>query len=112
MNLSIKFAPEECRTLAFGGIGVNYAAVGLPFDNPIRIFLLENLTDATLWFSFDGVTNHFPLYTLTSMILDVTANKTQKGAYFIAAGGQIYVKRLDVPTAGSVYVTGFYGANN
>ena len=109
MSLAIRLKPETARSVAFGGIGVNYAAIGTEFDKPIRIFFLQNLTDATLWFSFDGVNNHVPLIANGYLLLDVTSNKSLEQGFYISRGQTIYVKQLGVATAGSVYLSVFYG---
>ena len=108
-GLSIRLRAETCRSLAFGGIGVGYTAIGTAMENPIRVFLIQNLTNATVWFSFDGVNDHFPLGATAYMLLDISANKTQDTGFYMAEGDRLYVKRLDVPTSGSVYLTTFYG---
>jgi len=108
-NLSSRFSPEEVRTLAFGSIVAGYTAIGTPLENPARIFFLQNLTDETLMFSFDGVTDHLPLSLGGYILIDVTANKALSSGFYIAKGKQIYVKRVGVPTSGAVYLSVFYG---
>lgn len=102
--------PETARSLAFGAIGAAYAGIGTALENPSRMLLIQNLTDEILWFSFNGVDDHFPINSNVSMVLDVTANAAIAQGFFVAEGQRIYVKRLNVPTTGSVYVTSFYGA--
>jgi len=108
-GLSIRLRAETCRSLAFGSIIVGYTAVGTAMSNPVRMFLLQNLTNATVWFSLDGVNNHFPLGATSYVLLDIAANKTQDTGFFLAEGDRLYVKRLGTPTSGSVYLTVFYG---
>lgn len=107
---SVRIGVEPCRSLAFGGIGVNYAAIGTGFANQSHILWIQNLTDANLWFSLNGVDDHFPVAGGSFMLLDVTSNKSNDTGFFIAIGTIVYVKRLGTPTVGSVYVTTFYGA--
>ena len=109
-SLSIRLAPEEVRTLTFGSIGATYMGVGSVMTKPIRIFLLQNLTDAELMFSFDGITDHLPLPANGYILLDITANKTRESGYYLAEGTRIYVKETGTPTSGNVYLTTFYGA--
>ena len=109
MSSAIRFAPEPVRTLAFGGIGAAYAAVGTALSNPIRIFFLQNLTDESLMFSFDGVTDHIPLPAGGFLLIDVTANKSLAQGFFIAEGERLYVKEIVTPTTGAVYISAFYG---
>jgi hypothetical protein len=110
---SIKLVPEELRSLAFGGIGAGYMGIGAAFSNPIRILNVQNLTDATMVFSFGGVTDHFVLPAQGFILLDVSTNKDwRSGALYIAEGSRLYVKQeAAAPTSGSVYVSVFYGAH-
>lgn len=113
-NLSIRVMPEISRSIAFGAIGVAYAGIGSAFANPVHWYLLQNLTDKILMFSWDGINDHFPLPANGYVIMDVTANKTSMGgAFYIAQGTRFYVKEIGAaaPTSGSVYLSVFYGSN-
>lgn len=110
MSLAIRLRAETARSLAFGSISGTYAGIGAAMTKPVRIFLLQNLTDATLWFSFDGVADTVPLPSNGFILLDVTSNKTLPQGFFLAEGDRIYVKTLGTPTSGAVYLTTFYGA--
>ena len=112
-TLSVRLVPETLRSLAAGSIGAAYMGVGTAFDNPVRIVFIQNLTDQTLMFSFDGTNDHFPLTANGYLLLDITANKTERGgALFIGEGTRVYVKEITTPTAGDVYVTTFYGSQD
>jgi hypothetical protein len=112
-TLAIRLLPETVRSLGFAGIGAAYMGIGGVFTNPIRILLITNLTDANLMFSMNGIDDHFPVAANGFLLLDVTSNKTiNGGGFFIAEQTRIYVKDLDVPTSGSVYVSAFYGSGN
>ena len=112
MSLSIRLLPETARTLAFGSIGAGYMGVGTAFENPVRLLLVQNLTDESLMFSFDGVEDHLPLPRDGYILIDVTANKSIEAGMFFAEGTRIYVKQIGVPTSGAVYVTTFYGSRD
>lgn len=107
-TLAIRMFPEDLRSTAFGGIGVNYTMIGDPFENPIRILKIQNLTDVTLLFSWNGVDDHDVLPSAGFTIFDVTANKTIDQGCFFAQEQGIWVKQSGVPSVGSVYVTAFY----
>lgn len=107
---AIRLAVEPVRELAFGSIGVNYIGVGTEITNPVRILRIQNLTDALLWISYDGVEDHEALAPNSFLLLDITANKARDHGYYLAEGTRIYAKRNNVPTEGSVYVTVYYGA--
>jgi hypothetical protein len=108
--LALKMLPETVRTLGFAGIGGAYNAIGTPITNPTRIFLLQNLTDALLMFSFDGINDHFPLASTAFILLDISSNASISQVYCLTQGQRLYVKTIAVPTAGSVYLTTFYAA--
>jgi hypothetical protein len=101
--------PEPVRSLAFGSISAAYMPIGTSFANPVRIFFIQNLTDALLMFSFNGIDDNFPLPPSSFLLLDVTANRTVSQGFYIAEGTFIYVKEIGTPTLGSVYVSVFYG---
>jgi len=118
MSNSIHISIEPVRTIAFGAIRDGYNPVGglnSAFSNPCRILLINNLTNANLMFSDTGSPvngDKFPVAANTSMIVDLTTNKTVEQGAFIAEKTSVYVKNLVPgvgPTAGAVYVTVFYG---
>ena len=111
MSSAIRLVPDPARELAFGSIAAGYMGIGTSFTKPVRILILQNMTDANLWISFDGVDDHIPIVAGGYMIIDVTANKTVDSGFFIAEGTRMYVKRIGVPTSGSMYVSSFYGAD-
>jgi len=111
MSLSIRLIPEPVRSLAFGSIGVAYMGIGTAITKPVRIFHLQNLTDANLMFSFGGVDDHVAIPAGGYLLIDVTANKSNERGFFIGEGERIYVKRIGTPTTGSVYLSTFYGAD-
>ncbi|HTJ49053.1 MAG TPA: hypothetical protein VL443_06320 [Cyclobacteriaceae bacterium] len=112
-NLAIRLKIEPQRTIAFGSISSSYAGIGSAYAHPVRLYMIQNFTDAALQFSWDGINDHFPLAAGGSMIIDITSNKTATGGMFAAAeGDRTYVKTIDAPTSGSVYLTIFYGFEN
>lgn len=113
MSLAIRLMPETVRSAAFGVIGDVYMGLGTAMTRPIRQLLLQNLTDANMMFSFDGIHDHFPLPSWGYFLDDITSNKTIAQGFFLAEGTRIYVRKLtalDVPTLGGVYLSTFYGA--
>jgi hypothetical protein len=113
---AIRLSIEPVRSLPFGSISGTYAAIGhgsatgAAMVNPIRQFMLQNLTDVSLMFSIDGINDAFPLPTNGYLIDDITSNKTVSVGFFLAEGTILYVKSLSGnPSTGSVYFTTFYG---
>jgi mannitol-specific phosphotransferase system IIBC component len=111
MSLAIKMKLEPLRSLAFGSIGAAYVGVGSVLSNPARILFIQNLTDAQLLFSLDGIDDHFPLPASGFILLDVSSNKTLGEGLFLAENSRLYVKEDGTPTSGSVYFTVFYGGS-
>lgn len=109
-NLSIRYRAEPVRTAAFGAIVAGYTGVGTAVSHPVRQFLLQNLTDATVMFSFDGVNDHFPLPANGFFLSDITSNAAVSMGFFLAEGDRLYVKEVGVPTIGNVYFSAFYGS--
>jgi len=111
MSLAIRLMPEPVRTLGFAAIGAAYMGVGTAMTRPIRMLLIQNLTDELVMFSFDGIDDHIPMPSNGYLILDISANKTSSVGFFLAEGQRLYVKHEGAaPTRGSVYFTTFYGA--
>lgn len=110
MSLAIRLRLEPVRTLGFAAIAAGYMGVGTALEHPARMIFIQNLTDALLMFSFDGVNDHFPLSSNGYIVLDIATNQALEQGFFLAQGDRLYVKELvGAPTTGSVYFTSFYG---
>lgn len=109
---AIRLWPENLRSLDYTDLSSSYAALGDGFENPVRIFHLQNLTDADIFYSFDGTNDHGVVASGSFILLDVTANKTLDQGEFIAVGTVIYVSTDGTPTSGAVYLSVFYGARS
>ena len=111
MAFAIRLAVEPVRKLAFGAIGGAYTGIGTQMTRPIRIFVLQNLTDVTLMFSLNGIDDNIPLPRNGYMLLDITSNRGMANEYMLAQGSRVYVQApAGLPTTGAVYLTTFYGA--
>jgi len=109
MAYAIRIMAETIKSLGFASIGAAFMGVGTGLENPSRIMFIQNLTDASLMFSLDGVNEHFALPANGFLLLDVTANKTADEGLFFQEGQRLYVKEIGNPTSGSVYFSSFYG---
>jgi len=96
----------ELKSLAFGSIGAGYTLVESQVTFPCSFIIVQNLTDSSLMFSFDGVHDHFPLPLYSFFTIDVAWNRGIKPMLSID-NLKLYVKQINVPTTGSVYVTGY-----
>lgn len=95
---------EAVREVAFGGIGAAYAALGAALTDNARIIALTNTTDAEVYISFDGVTNHLRLAAGSFKLLDLTTNKVRDDGYFLPTGTQIFQMRVaGAPTSGAFW---------
>ena len=90
---AVRLQFEPVRSLAYGSIGAGYMGVGTSLANPARQIFVQNLTDVTLMFSFDGVNDHFPLPSSGFLLLDITTNKTQSQGFYIAEGDRSMLKK-------------------
>ncbi len=107
-TVGIRVAFEPLRSAAFGSISGTYFGIGAEFSHPLRMMIVENLTNATLVFSFDGVNDHFVLPADAPIIMDFSSNKTIANGFYISEGERLYVKEVGTPSSGSVYVSAIY----
>jgi len=106
-SLSVRLKPETLRTSA--AVGAAYALLGTKFAFPIKILFIENLTDGTVTFSFDGVNDHLVLPKNGTFALDVSTNKSNMGTDLeIPETYGVWAKETAGMVGGSVYVTTFY----
>lgn len=102
-SATIHAAPLEWHAL--GGAGA-------PFLHDARMVLIQNFTNADLWISDIPVNGFekFPIASRSYLLFDFASNRTDQGkSLSMAKGSQYYVKVLEDPTAGSIYLTVFYG---
>lgn len=103
---------EPLRTLAFGSISGNYAAVGTPTENPVRLVCLSNDTEGNVVFSRNQdiaageifvAAGGFKLFDIQSNI-----NPDKEDRYVLDQFTQFYVKQLEAPVSGAVYIEVLY----
>lgn|SRR5690606_1441089 len=111
MSYGVRALFEPLRSLAFGGIGAAYAAIGTPLARPARLVKIDNLTNASLLFSIDGSTDHTIIPGYSFFLMDIATNQEDTQGFDIAKGTIFYVKRSGTPTEGAVYVTVMVGNN-
>ena len=103
---------EPLRSLAFGSISAAYAAVGTPTDNPIRLVCITNNTEGDMIFSRDSALSAGELFVAAGSfkLFDVQSNinPNKEDRYVFDQGTQWYVKQLEAPVSGSVYVEIMY----
>lgn len=100
----IKAYPEPIREVAFGSITASYATFGTPLVMYGRLLFFTNSTNADVYLSLDGVTNHFRLYAGSYKTLDIATNKVTDCEWYIGEGTQFYIKYVSAPTSGQVSI--------
>lgn len=101
---------EPIRTIAAADITEGYVQVGGILVNPAREFLCQNLTDAMLMFSTDGIHDHFELPPNAYYVNDVTTNRNHDDGLFLPTGSGLWVKQTGTPTTGKVNFTVMFGS--
>lgn len=95
---------EAQKVIAFGAIGVGYTGIGTATTKPGISYIIQNLTDADLQFSWNGVDDHFPLAAGSQYVQDIGANGPKNiDLIALPVGSRLYVKQIGAPTTGSVY---------
>jgi hypothetical protein len=113
MSIGIRASYEPLRVLDHAAIGAVYIGVGTPTQNPMRQFIIKNLTDVTLVFSWDGINDWDMLPKTGYYISDICSNKSTNGGMLeLPENERLYVKQYTVPpTKGEVTFSVMY-ANN
>lgn len=101
---------EPLRSLAFGSISGSYAAVGTATSHPTRIICFSNDTQGNMVFSRDGSTDEIFVPAGNFKLLDISTNHrpTNQDDFVFEKGTQWYVKQLEAPVSGSVYIEVIY----
>lgn len=104
MAYGTRVAFQPVREVTFGSISGTFASVGTPLTDHTRVIGLNNSTNAELYISFDGVTNHLRMAANSFKLYDLSANKVRDDGLFLPIGTQIYVKQVSsAPNSGAVW---------
>lgn len=110
MAYGTKVEFEAVREVAFGAIGAAYSAVGVRTIDYTRLLMASNDTDADVYVSFDGTTDHIRIKAGSQKTFDLTANTVHDDGYFLDRNTQIFIKRVSgAPTTGLVWFEVMYG---
>jgi hypothetical protein len=105
-----RLVPQTIQTVAAAGIALGYNPLGAPLIAPAALFILQNDTDVSVFFSFDGVNDHFFLPTKGFLVLDLATNKSLDRGAFFAQGTQVWVRlEFAAATTSAVYLSMLYG---
>lgn len=103
---------EPLRSLAFGGISGTYAAVGTPAENQIRLLCITNNTEGDMVFSRDPLISEGEIFVAAGSfkLFDIQANLNvnKEDRFVFDRYTQFYVKQLEAPVSGSVYIEVLY----
>lgn len=111
MGYGRKLLFEPIRSSAYSAIGSSYTAIGNPFDNQIRLFIINNDTDAPVFISFDGTNDHIFVPSFGHIVLDIAGNRVTEGGFFLSKRCDVFQKKADAslsPTTGSLYISAGY----
>ena len=117
MSNSIVMDFELLKTINFAAIQNGYNPItdvngNAYFLNPCRMLLVNNMTNAPLMFSNDGVNDKFSVPANTSIIFDLCTNKTVEQGAFVPERTRLFVKTRyagTFPTSGDVDVSSIFG---
>ena len=105
MAFGTKAQFDAVRELAFGGISGTYAVVGTPLTDHARIVRIVNSTNAEVYISIDGTTNHIRMAAGSFVLFDFSTNRIQDDGLFLSVGVQFYAKQVTgAPGSGSVWI--------
>ena len=102
---SVILKAENLYSLAFGAISGTYALVG-KILNPSQVYFVQNLTDAVITFSQNGVQDTFQLPANGFLLIDAGSNKGNFNSLSFPQGTVLYAKGS--PTLGQVNLTSWY----
>lgn len=92
-NTGVRLKPEEVREVAFGALTNSFVNLGAAISRPLNEITFINETNAAVYVSLDGTTNHWRISPGTCRTIDVKAND----GYF-EEGQQFSVKYATAPT--------------
>jgi hypothetical protein len=101
---------DEIRTLASGGISGAYAAVGDPLEHMARGVCFTNNTEGDMLFTDNTSVDKIFVAAGSFKLWDIQSNMNSQfdDKFVLPIGTQFYVKQLEAPVSGSVYVEVIY----
>ncbi len=101
---------DSIRTLAFGGISGAYAPVGPALTENARGVCFTNNTEGDVMFTDDVTKDKIFVAAGSFKLWDIQANMNAQfdDKYVLPIGTQFYVKQLEAPVSGSIYIEIIY----
>jgi len=108
--MSSKVQFEAIKTLGFAAIGAAYAAVGAATTNQVRLICITNNTEGDMYFTTNTAQDELFVAAGSFKLFDLQANNYEKTdpKYVLEIGTQFYVKQIEAPVSGSVYIECLY----
>lgn len=101
---------DEIRELSYTGISASYASVGTPTTVLARGVCFTNNTDGDMYFTDDVTKNKIFVAANSFKLWDIQSNMnaSRDDRFVLPEQTQFSVKRITVPTTGSVYIELIY----
>jgi hypothetical protein len=101
---------DEIRTLGFAGISGTYAVVGSALTELGRGVCFSNNTEGDVYFTDDNTKNKIFVAAGSFKLWDIQANINPQfdDRYVLPVGTQFYVKQIEAPVSGAVYIEVIY----
>lgn len=105
---------DAVRSAAIGVITGSYTKFDIPFTHAMRVLHFLNDTNGSYMFSFDGITDNFPLLTDSFNLYDLTSDQDANETFRYEKGSQLWIKSILAPTSdpdftNTVYAVAIYG---
>ena len=99
---------EPIREIAFGSITGSYQPVGSGTMDHARIVRIVNNMNTQMYVSLDGVNDHIRLAANSFILLDFSSNKIRNDGLFLPVGTFFFVKQVNPPVSGSLWIEVIY----
>lgn len=99
---------EPLREIAFGSITGSYQAVGSAVSDNVRMIKITNGTNAPMYISLDGSTDHEKVPAAGYVLYDFSTNKIRDDGMFLPVGTVFYVKQDSAPSSGNLWIAVVY----
>lgn len=105
---------DAVRSMITGDITGAYKVFDIPFSHAMRVLHFINDSNGTYMFSFDGVTDNFPLIGSAFSLYDLTSDQDANETFRYEKGSQLWIKYLIAPSVvatqtNTVYAVAVYG---
>lgn len=108
--MSSKVQVEPVKTTGFAAISGAYATVGVPTTHEIRLICITNSTAGDMYFTTDTSVDQYFIAAGSFKLFDLQANNYSKTdpKWVYEIGTQFYVKQIQAPVSGAVYIECLY----